>query len=453
MKDNMNSSRRTFLRLSTGGAISAAGLARFGLMNAYAQQATDYKALVCIFLFGGNDGHNTVVPQVSSEYNAYKSIRGSLALPGTDAKLLAVTAKDGTPYALSDGLAGIHPLWAQQKLAVVANVGNLVQPTTRTQYLSNAVALPSNLFSHSDQVLQMQTATPSGSGGTGWAGRVADSVTALNGAATFPVSISMSGPQLFCAGNAVQSASFIPGFDMEPYGMTMWPSSAATARLQGLQEVISMDSGLAVVQAANKARQDAMALSAMLKSATTGSPLATVFPGTQLGNQLKEVAKVIGLRTQTGLKRQVFFCSLGGFDTHGSQSWQHWDLLKQLGAAMNAFYMATQELGVVGQVTTFTESEFGRTLQPSGQGTDHGWGSHYLVMGGGVQGGDLYGQFPVMALGGPNDTGSRGALLPSTSLDQYGATMARWFGLDDAALDLVFPNLKNFQTRNLGFLG
>lgn len=453
MKEKMNSSRRNFLRLSTGGVLSAAGMARFGMMNAYAQQATDYKALVCIFLFGGNDGHNTVVPQVSSEYNAYKSIRGSLALPGTDAKLLPVAAKNGTPYALSDGLAAVHPLWAQQKLAVVANVGNLVQPTTRTQFLANAVPLPSNLFSHSDQVLQMQTATPSGSGGTGWAGRVADSVSAMNGAATFPVSISMSGPQLFCAGNAVQSASIIPGFDMQPYGMDIWPDTAAAARLQGLQEVISMDSGLAVVQAANKVRQDALALSAMLKSASSTSPLATVFPGTQLGDQLKEVAKVIKLRTQTGLKRQVFFCSLGGFDTHGSQSWQHWDLLKQVGAAMSAFYAATQELGVADQVTTFTESEFGRTLQPSGQGSDHGWGSHYLVLGGAVQGGDLYGQFPVMALGGPNDTGSRGALLPSTSLDQYGATMARWFGLDDTALDLVFPNLKNFSTRNLGFLG
>jgi uncharacterized protein (DUF1501 family) len=263
----------------------------------------------------------------------------------------------------------------------------------------------------------------------------------------------MSGPQLFCAGNAVQSASIIPGFDMQPYGMDIWPDTAAAARLQGLQEVISMDSGLAVVQAANKVRQDAMALSAMLKSASSTSPLSTVFPGTQLGDQLKEVAKVIKLRTQTGLKRQVFFCSLGGFDTHGSQSWQHWDLLKQVGAAMSAFYAATQELGVADQVTTFTESEFGRTLQPSGQGSDHGWGSHYLVLGGAVQGGDLYGQFPVMALGGPNDTGSRGALLPSTSLDQYGATMARWFGLDDTALDLVFPNLKNFTTRNLGFLG
>jgi uncharacterized protein (DUF1501 family) len=168
---------------------------------------------------------------------------------------------------------------------------------------------------------------------------------------------------------------------------------------------------------------------------------------------LKEVARIIKLRTQTGMKRQVFFCSIGGFDTHSQQSWQHWDLLRQMSEAMAAFFNATIELGVADQVTTFTESEFGRTLQPSGQGSDHGWGSHHFVMGGAVQGGDLYGKFPNLALGGPDDTGSRGALLPSTSLDQYGATMGRWFGLDDTSLLAVFPNLKNFTTHNLGFLG
>jgi len=250
----------------------------------------------------------------------------------------------------------------------------------------------------------------------------------------------------------VQSASIIPGFDMQPYGMTIWPSTAAAARLQGLQEVLTMDSGLAVVQAANKVRQDALALSAMLKSVPTAS-FNTAFPGTQIGNQLKEVARIIKLRTQTGMKRQVFFCSIGGFDTHSQQSWQHWDLLRQMSEAMAAFFNATIELGVADQVTTFTESEFGRTLQPSGSGCDHGWGSHHFVMGGAVQGGDLYGRFPNLALGGPDDTGSRGALLPTTSLDQYGATMGRWFGLDDASLLAVFPNLKNFTTHNLGFLG
>lgn len=451
MNSNNPNSRRGFLRLASGSLVSLAGFARFASMNAFAQQAPDYKALVCIFMFGGNDGHNTLIPQSQASFNAYKQIRGSLALPDGNTQLLPVTAKDGTPYAFNSGLASIHPLWAQGKFAAVANVGNIVQPTTRAQFLASQVPLPTNLFSHSDQVIQMQTATPSGSGGTGWAGRVADAVQATNQPSTFPASLSFSGPQIFCAGNAVQSASMIPGYDMQPYGLNMWPASASAARLTGLQEVLTLDSGLAVVQAANKVRQDALALSAMLKG-MPASPFTTVFPGTSIGNQLKEVARIIKLRPQTGIKRQVFFCSLGGFDTHGSQSWQQWDLLRQVSDAMSAFYNATTEMGLADQVTTFTESEFGRTLQPSGQGSDHGWGNHHLVLGGAVKGGDLYGKFPTLALGGPDDTGARGALLPTTSLDQYGATLARWFGLDDTALAAVFPNLKNFPTPTLAFL-
>lgn len=448
----INPSRRSFLRLATGTLAPMAGMARFGLMNAYAQ-STDYKALVCVFLLGGNDGHNLLVPQSAAQLNAYKAARGSLALPDGNTKLLPITPLNGVPYAFNDGLAGIHPLWAQRKLAVVANVGNIVQPTTRSQFVSTAVPVPTNLFSHSDQIVQMQTAMAGGSSGTGWAGRTADSVSSLNGASTFPASLSMAGQQLFCAGNIVQSASLIPGYDMDPAGFNLWPASAGAARQAQLQQILTMDSGLAVVQAANKVRQDAMSLSAMLSGLSGGAALSTPFPGTQIGQQMQQVAQIMQLRNATGMKRQVFFCSLGGFDTHGGQSWQQWDLLKQASAAMNALYLASEEMGIGSGVTTFLESEFGRTLQPSGSGSDHGWGSHFLVMGGAVQGGDLYGRFPDLALGGPDDSGLRGALLPSTSLDQYGATLARWFGVPDANLDAIFPNLKNFSARNLGFLG
>ena len=305
-----------------------AGAARFGAMNALAQAPADYKALVCVFLFGGNDSNNMIVPQAQSEYNAYRSIRGGLALPDTSAQLLTVNAASGTPYAVSNGLADIHPLWGQQKFAVVANVGMLVQPTTRAQFLANSVPLPSNLFSHSDQILQMQAGAPNTGVGSGWAGRVADAMASANTGSSFPSSISMDGPQLFCRGNIVQSASLIPGFDSALYGMDMWPASAAAARRQGLQEILALDSGVNIIQAANKVRQDALELSAMLKSANSSTPLLTQFPGTNLGNQLKQVAQVIQLRGQIGLKRQVFFCSLDGFDTHGGQSWQPWDLLK-----------------------------------------------------------------------------------------------------------------------------
>src|SRR6202049_5329305 len=216
--------RRDFLKMAT-----LAGIARFGAMNALAQ-ASDYKALVCIFQFGGNDGNSLIVPQTQSEYNAYKAIRGSLALPDTNAKLLPVSAVDGTPYALTDGLALIHPFWAQRRLAVVANVGMLVQPTSRRQCQANAVPLPTNLFSHADQQVQMQAGIPSSSASTGWAGRVADAVSPMNAGKSFPSSVSVAGPALFSKGNIVQSASLIPGFNMQLSGFNPYPPSAAQAR-------------------------------------------------------------------------------------------------------------------------------------------------------------------------------------------------------------------------------
>ncbi|MBS1834854.1 MAG: DUF1501 domain-containing protein [Acidobacteria bacterium] len=438
---NSSFSRRGLLKLATLGA-----------MNAAAQTATDYKALVCVFLFGGCDSNNVLTPQATAEFNAYRAIRGNVALPDNSANILPVSALNGTPYGLSSGLEAIHPLWSQRRMAVVANVGMLVQPVTRAQVLAGTAPLPTNLFSHSDQILQMQAGTPNSSAGSGWAGRVADAVASMNNASSFPPAVSMSGQQLFCKGEAVQSASLIPGFDMAPYGMEFWPDEAAAARRQGLQEVLSLDSGVQLIQAANKVRQDALSLSGLLRGLSSAQPFGVQFPQTSIGRQMQQVAQIIQLRQQIGLRRQVFFCSLDGFDTHGSQAWQHWQLLGQLGAAMNAFYRATEELGVADKVTSFTESEFNRTLQPSGSGTDHAWGGHHIVMGGAVKGGDVYGRYPTMALGGPDDAGSRGVWIPSTSLDQYGAAFAKWFGLDAAAIARVFPNLANFASSDIGFM-
>jgi len=437
--------RRSFLR----DASALVGAATLG--SAAQAQSTGYKALVCVFMYGGNDGHNTVVPMATAAYNAYRAARGGLALPDGNTQLTQVTTPGGVPYGLNSGLNAIAPRWAEGKLAVVANVGMLARPMTRAQYLDGSVKPPTNLFSHSDQIQQMQTGNPAGSGGTGWAGRTADQVQAQNGTSRFPASISMAGNALFCAGNVVPSASLIPGFDLTMDGMSSWPESATAARKNALNQILTMDSGLTLIQSANKVRQDAVSLNQLLASAGSSS-ISTAFPGTSLGQQLQQVARIIKLRPTTGMSRQVFFCSIDGFDTHSSQSWAQWDLLRNVSEAMNAFYNATIELGVANGVTTFTESDFGRTLQPSGSGTDHGWGSHHLVLGGAVRGGNVYGTFPFPALGGPDDSGSRGALIPTTSLDQYGATLARWFGVSAAQMPSVFPNLGYFATPDLGFM-
>ncbi len=430
---------------------SAALIAKLGRMNAFAQSAPpDYKALICIFLAGGNDGHNTIIPLTQSQLTVYQKARGTLSLPDSNGPILPVSAADGTPYALNPGLASLQPLWAQGKFGIMANVGMLVQPLVRAQYLQKAVKVPTNLFSHSDQLQQMQSGIPSTSGGSGWGGRAADQTQPLNGPSGFPSSFSIAGPALFSTGSIIKSAALLPGFNLDADGMQLWPQAAADARKLGLQQVLQFNSGLTLVQAANQVRTDALSLNAMLTG--TASNLGTAFPGTSLGNQLKQVATIINLRASTGIRRQVFFCMVGGFDTHGGQSWQQFDLLRQVADALVAFYNATQEMGIPNSVTSFTLSDFGRTLQPSGSGTDHGWGSHHLVVGGAVNGGTIYGRFPDLSLGGPDDSGSRGALIPSTSVDQFGATLASWLGVPTAQLSAVFPNIGNFATQNLGFV-
>lgn len=448
--------RRSLLRRGAG-AGAASLLARFGWMNALAQSTPpDYKALVCVFLAGGNDGHNTIVPLSQAEFNAYKAGRGSLALPDNNGALLPVETPEGTPFGLNPGLKAIHPLWAQGHLAVLANSGMLVKPVTRTEFLGNLKPVPTNLFSHSDQIQQMQTAIPSPSGGTGWGARAADRLNGLNGPTTFPAAISTAGSSLFCTGSVVQSASLLPGFDLVPSGLSLWPAAAGQARFTGMQQLLEFDSGLALVQAANQVRRDALDLNALLRSGS--ATITTSFPGGSLSDQLKQVAKIIKLRDITGVKRQVFFCLLGGFDTHGSQSWEHWNLLRQVSEALAAFYKTTEEeLGVANQVTSFTLSDFGRALQPSGSGSDHGWGNHQLLLGGAVLGGRIHGTFPSLALGGPNDSGTRGTLIPTTSTEQMGATLAKWLGVTDADLPLVFANLYQnlnlFGQADLGFMG
>jgi uncharacterized protein (DUF1501 family) len=435
---------------SAAGATLVSGLSKLGLVSALAQGTTDYKALVCIFMFGGNDSNNMLVP-TDSRYTQYLQARSVLALP--QSQLLPLQIGGQSIYGLHPDMPEMQGFFNNQKsLAIVANVGTLVQPTTQASYRA-FMNLPENLFSHSDQQDQWQSAQLAGTPVSGWAGKVADNVQTLNAAAQFPPILSISGSPVFCTGITTRPFSMDPG---QPPGLQGFDTSTASqARYAATQQLLTFDSGLSMVQAANavtgQAVQFAQVLSAALKNI---SPLQTLFPGDYLGQQLQQVAQVISARSALGVQRQIFFCSVGGFDTHADQLPQQVQLLSSVSKGMSAFYQATQELGVANQVTTFTLSEFSRTLEPgSNGGSDHAWGSHQLILGGAVKGNALYGTFPTLALGGPDDADQNGRWIPTTALDQYAATMATWFGVSAANLPSIFPNLVNFSSSNLGFLG
>jgi uncharacterized protein (DUF1501 family) len=442
--------RRAFIRVGAA-TIGSLALRPFGLLPALAQSGPDYRALVCVFLFGGNDSNNSIIPMDDAHYQAYNSIRGVLTLSGTD--LVNVTSASNAPYAFHAKLTELASLFSSKELAVVANVGSLVQPLTRAQYQAAQMPIPSNLFSHLDQQTQWQTSVAQGNSPTGWAGRVADYIASqkINSSA-FPTFFSVAGNSLQGEGLNTQPVAVAPGQSLQLAGFSS--ASSSQARLNAMDNLLTTDSGLALVQAANSTLansiNDANALSSALAKATT---LKTQFPTTSIGAQLKQVAQIIQVQSSLGMRRQIFFCSLGGFDTHTNEVNTHLTLYPQLSPALAAFYDATQELGMAQNVTTFTESDFNRTFQPtSGQGSDHGWGGHHFVVGGAVQGGQIYGAFPTFELGGPNDTDTRGRWIPTTSIDQYGATLCSWFGVPDTALPTIFPNFPNFGSTKLGFV-
>ncbi len=447
-------SRRDFLKTtccSAAAGFAAASFSRFGLVNALAQNATDYKALVCVFLFGGNDSNNMVIPYDTTGYNAYKSARGGLAL--AQGSLLPITPPSiGSPFAFHPRFAAMQSLFNNKHLAVLANVGTLIQPTTASQFRTRGVAVPMNLFSHSDQEAQMQTAILDRVAETGWAGRTADKIQSIYGG-NFPIIISLAGTNIFCEGVVAQSiqSNGNPTRLLNGFG----GGAESTARLSALQSLLTFDNGLSLIQAASTTTGNAIQNGQTLAAAlATGTPLATQFPqNSYFASQLQQVAKIIQVRGALGLQRQIFFVSMGGFDTHSGQLAQQDSLFNDINLSLNAFYQATAEMGVANNVTTFTLSDFGRTYSPNSDGTDHAWGSHHLIMGGAVKGGDFYGTFPTLAVNGPDDGTGQGRWVPTTSVDQYAATLASWFGVAAADLPSIFPNLANFPTQTLGIMG
>src|SRR5450755_722573 len=450
--------RRAFVR--NIGALSAFGLAsRFDLLNlvaeASAQSAGDYKALVCVFMFGGNDGNNTVIPIDSTGYAQYAAVRpDSSGIGLAQASLLPIQPVNlGTPFGLHPGLPELQTLFAQKKMAILANVGTLLQPTTQAQY--TAGVRPLSLYSHADQQSQWQSAISNSAAGTGWGGRVADKVASFNASSGFPVVTSLGGTVLFTTGTTTTPLSIPVTGSFALSGYT--GSGAANARLAAVQQLLAQGSANTLVTGANAISAQALQLSTTVNPilASTNSTIAPIFANlkTNTAGELYQVAKMIEARAATGAKRQIFFVQLGSFDTHGDQINRQQTLFAELSPALKAFYDATVALGVSAQVTTFTLSDFGRTFQPaSGGGTDHAWGNHHFIIGDSVQGGSMYGQYPQLILAGPSDAENEGRWLPSTAVDQYGATLAHWFGVGSTDLGAVFPNLAKFPTSDLGFM-
>ena len=459
-----NASRRAFLKRAS--ALSIAGVATPWALNlaaiaeASAATATDYKAIVCVFLYGGNDYGNTLVSYDQPCYDAYYNLRPTLAydrqnLAGTVLSPLAAPV-DGTgaarQYALAPELAPLLPIFNAGKLGVLLNVGTLVQPTTKLQYTNKTVALPPKLFSHNDQQSVWQSSAPEGAA-SGWGGRIGDLMQAGNGNATFTC-VNVSGNAVFMSGNsAVQYQVSTNG--SVPFAGLKSPLFGSTACSDALRALVTQSSSHVMENEYSRLTRRAIDADTTLTAAlATGPTIATAFPDANtLASQLKMVARMIASAGEVGAKRQVFFVSMGGFDTHDGLVSVHPSLLKTVADAMAAFYAATVELGVAGKVTAFTASDFGRTLSGNNDGSDHGWGSMHFMMGGAVNGQRYYGVPPAVAANGPDDVG-QGRLIPTTSVDQYAATLGKWMGVSDTALLDLLPNLKNYNpgSRHLGFV-
>lgn len=457
----MNNDRRRFI--GHAGALTGAALARrlvpaalAGLAaQASAQSApSDYRALVCVFLFGGVDGNSLLVPLDAGGYGQYSSVRTTASgVNLAQSELLPIQPSgSATPYGLHPELSELQPLFASGQLAIVANAGPLTGPTTKANYAS---ARPDNLFSHSDQQAQWQSAVATGASRTGWGGRLADKLSTANAASGFPIVTSIAGNSLFATGDASSPLALPTSGGLALQGFTT--GAAANARLAAFQSILAADRDNAFVAAASDVTSRALSLSGVVNPilTSTSSAVTTLFQGqnASVAQQLQQVARLIEARGQTGARRQVFFVSQGGYDTHTNELATLTTLLGQLSPALKAFQDAMSLLGVANQVTTFTLSDFGRTFMPaSGGGTDHAWGNHHFVMGGAVRGGAIYGRYPALERGGPDDADNEGRWIPTTAVDQYGATLARWLGASPADIAAIFPNLARFSGADLGFL-
>jgi len=452
----MNASRREFLR--TASALSVAGSATPLVLNLAAMSAasaqtmpSDFKALVCVFLYGGNDHSNTIVPFDNANYQLYAQSRTNLALAQNTLLPLATPTNPsmvGRQVAMRPEMAPLKAIYDQGKAAVLANIGPMRAPMTMAQYRNNSVPRPMGLFSHNDQQSDWQSFGPEGTR-IGWGGRMGDLFASANSYQNV-TAISTSGAAVFVSGSSVaqlqlgnNGAQGIPALQANA---NVFSTTSASAPLK---DIMTAASSHVLANDYNKIVKRSTEAAAAINTALGAVTLTTQFPGTGLGNQMRNVARMIAARQALGARRQVFHVSIGGFDQHSGLVAGHGPLWTQISAAMAAFYNATVELGIANNVTAFTASDFGRTLDSNGQGSDHGWGAHHMVVGGAIKGGEMYGTWPDTVLRGPNDVG-RGNLLPTTSVDQLVGTFATWFGVPSGSMKDVIPNATNWPSLDLG---
>lgn len=469
-------SRRDFFRQASCAALgtlaSSHMIRDLRIMNSAALLAypTDYKALVCIFMAGGNDSNNLIIPAIQSEYDNYAAIRGDiLAIPKASLLNLdganAPLNPDGHEYGLHPSCAGLRTLFGEGKLALLFNAGTLMYPITQAQYKNRTVATPPQLFSHSDQVQQWQTSILDQPALTGWGGRCADILNSIQPDAKISLSVTLAGANTFEVGNIVSQYSISPTSG----GISL--SGVSGQRLQAMKNILGLSYPTMQEQAYSTVMAHSINTADVLNNAiaaTAGTVWTTPFPSNSLGNQLKMVARIIAARDALSMKRQIFFCQVGGYDTHNNQTTsdtatttgQHANLLSELSGAVFSFQRALEQIATTfagedaalpSRVTAFTASDFGRTFPTNGSGSDHGWGSHHLIVGGAVSGRRTYGTYPVLTVNGPDDT-STGRWIPKISVDQYSATLAKWFGVSPTDLPVVFPNIGRFSTSDLGFM-
>jgi uncharacterized protein (DUF1501 family) len=461
----MKNSRREFLKKSAQGMSAMAMLSCLGHLSSESvmgQTSSGFQALVCIFLEGGNDGLNMVIPYEQTAYNEYQTSRPGIAIPRDQLLQIAAPNLDsnnpGGQFGLHPDMSLVQGLYNQGKLAVLANVGTMLAPIpSKTAFNSNrSLYQPKALFDHYQQQIWWQTLDHDGSNG-GWGNGIGRYTSYLNPAAKIPMLIDVNSGSKLLRGQ-IPSITLQPGAALSLDGISATNPPArgvAMRQLLALRDTSTQVNALAA--RTNNALNDIQIVSQVLANSTA---VTTVFPNTSIGNQLRQIARIIAARETLGLSgRQIFYAQMGGFDTHTSQLTAHANLMKNLSEAMKAFYDATVELNLANQVTSFTLSEFGRTVrnnqgdvnQPGSlPGTDHGWGNHHFVMGGAVKGGRVYGRFPSLLIGGPDEV--FGGCLPGLGVDQYGATLAKWFGMDDTAINDVFVNLNRFNTKYLNFI-